>query len=649
MINNFINTVYFVYVGYPLPKYAVSSIKLAKEFSGMKIHILTNSKNYKFLNTIVNDFTALEDFYQSKSLEISKKIISSTVYDENFWVKTVERYFVLYDYFKRAKINSFFHAELDQLLFRTDLLVENILKTQQKGIFIPYQNKNSVVASVLFCNEITALESLLHEAKSGKPYISEMDLIANWSNLNPSLAISLPTLASKIIRKNIATPNKIFELGAEELGGIVDAAQLGHWVGGIDPKLIPIYITPKTKFVAPKNNHYVSKEILEKINFQIDVKEKKLQITYNGDKFNVFNIHLHSKIHQSLIFPKNSMVKLFKLANKKKAVHYKITKIIQLNIFYKKILQKFKNSKELKLSFLNKLNFFKKKINLFFDHRPSSYPHISGDTFRKIANFVWENNNMKINLQDIKAGDIIFCESDCLSEINNLIINKINVPVILLLGNSDINFSFKNFNYINRNKVFDIYAQNLVDKIDDWKVLPIGLENLWHSKNGKLSKKITIETAETQKIYRVMQAFNIDTNINDRSIAAKDLMESGVADKISYTYNIIYQQHLKNYAFIASPPGNGIDTHRIWEAFHFNCVPVVLKSHMTLFYEAIGLPIWVLNNYAELKEFDENMLRNKYLNLVNKFKSEAIWAQYWIKKIFESSKFAKINFHNNHL
>jgi len=645
MINNSINTIYFVYIGYPFPKYAISSIKLAREFSGMKIHILTNSKNYKYLGKIANDFTALEDFYNSKNLEISKKIVSNKNYKNNFWITTVERYFVLYEYFDKTKIKSFFHAELDQLLFRTDVMVENILKTKRRGIFFPYDNPNSVVASVVFCNELKALKSLLNEAVNGKPYRSEMDLIAHWSSLNPNLVISLPTFASKIIGKNIATPKKIFELETDDLGGVVDAAQLGQWVGGIDPALIPIHITPKNKFVNPnEKKYYLSRKILDKINFQLDVEKKKLNIFYNGCKFNVFNIHLHSKIHQSLTFSKDSIVKFFKLANKKKAVHFKITKIIQLKNYYKKIYEKFKNLTIFKLSLLNKMNVLKKKVNLFFDYRPSSYPYISGDTFRKIANYVWEDGNKKIKPYNLKAGDIIFCQSDLLFELNNIVIKKITVPIILLLGNSDLNHTLKNFIDIDRKKVFDVYAQNLVDKIDNWKVLPIGLENLWHSKNGILSKKMMKELIATQKNFRILRAFNIDTNVNVRLLASKDLKESRVVDELDYTYNYIYQKYLKKYAFVASPPGNGIDTHRIWEAFHFNCIPIVFKSQMTSVYETIGLPIWVLNNYAELKKYDEKMLRNKYLSLANKFKSKAIWSDYWIKKIHESSVLAKIKF-----
>lgn len=193
-----------------------------------------------------------------------------------------------------------------------------------------------------------------------------MDLIAHWSSLNPNLVISLPTFASKIIGKNIATPKKIFELETDDLGGVVDAAQLGQWVGGIDPALIPIHITPKNKFVNPnEKKYYLSRKILDKINFQLDVDKKKLNIFYNGCKFNVFNIHLHSKIHQSLTFSKNSIVKFFKLANKKKAVHYKITKIIQLKNYYKKIYEKFKNLTIFKLSLFNKMNVLKKKSIYF--------------------------------------------------------------------------------------------------------------------------------------------------------------------------------------------------------------------------------------------------------------------------------------------
>jgi hypothetical protein len=98
-----------------------------------------------------------------------------------------------------------------------------------------------------------------------------------------------------------------------------------------------------------------------------------------------------------------------------------------------------------------------------------------------------------------------------------------------------------------------------------------------------------------------------------------------------------HQKALARYAFVASPPGNGLDTHRTWEAMYLNCVPIVKRSFMTEEFERLGLPIWIVDSYEELKKYDENALKAKYLELEPKFKSDALWFDYWKDLIRKSS------------
>ena len=46
------------------------------------------------------------------------------------------------------------------------------------------------------------------------------------------------------------------------------------------------------------------------------------------------------------------------------------------------------------------------------------------------------------------------------------------------------------------------------------------------------------------------------------------------------------------------PRGNGIDSHRLWEALYLDCIPVIVKADWTAAYS--GLPLLVLESWADL-------------------------------------------------
>ena len=76
-----------------------------------------------------------------------------------------------------------------------------------------------------------------------------------------------------------------------------------------------------------------------------------------------------------------------------------------------------------------------------------------------------------------------------------------------------------------------------------------------------------------------------------------------------------YVYNLSKYAFCVCPRGNGIDTHRIWEALHMGCVPIV-KRHVT--HECLlDLPVLFVDDWREithekLVQFIEQIPNNIY-------------------------------------
>lgn len=293
-------TVHFVYLGKTLPQYAKASLALASEYSGMHVHLIGNRELFPGLNDSLCDFTAIEDFQTDNSLNVHKaKIKSDKNFRDGFWFKTLERFFVLYDFARYRQLKSIFHAELDQFLFGTDELVKNIEKNNRSGIFVPFHSDKAAIASVFYCNQLDALRSLLIEAINGDTYPNEMALIAQWAAKNLDMAVSLPTAASLIKGRNVATPKGLWEITASELGGVVDAAQLGQWIAGIDPRNVPIWELPKTKFVDKPAKNLLSQRELESLSFELGFDKRTLLLAIDkAPTARVFNLHIHSKIHQ---------------------------------------------------------------------------------------------------------------------------------------------------------------------------------------------------------------------------------------------------------------------------------------------------------------------------------------------------------------
>lgn len=79
------------------------------------------------------------------------------------------------------------------------------------------------------------------------------------------------------------------------------------------------------------------------------------------------------------------------------------------------------------------LGFVLCSISTFLNcNRVSSYPFISGDTFRSIADHIIDETNQDIDFKTIKDGDIIFLKSDYIPYFFDNVYPYIMQPIILI-------------------------------------------------------------------------------------------------------------------------------------------------------------------------------------------------------------------------
>ena len=95
-----------------------------------------------------------------------------------------------------------------------------------------------------------------------------------------------------------------------------------------------------------------------------------------------------------------------------------------------------------------------------------------------------------------------------------------------------------------------------------------------------------------------------------------------------------YLSELKQSMFILSPPGNGIDCHRTWEAIL--SVPIVLSS-FSFGALAESSPVWEVDDFPQLNSAQLHSYRH------TRFDAPGVFANYWFILFKQASQQAKFN------
>lgn len=84
-------------------------------------------------------------------------------------------------------------------------------------------------------------------------------------------------------------------------------------------------------------------------------------------------------------------------------------------------------------------------------------------------------------------------------------------------------------------------------------------------------------------------------------------------------------QHL----FIASPPGNGLDCHRTWEAMILGSIPIILSTELDPLFD--NLPVVIVKKWEEITE--DNLRKWRQSILSRKYDLKKLEQQYWVNFI----------------
>lgn len=227
---------------------------------------------------------------------------------------------------------------------------------------------------------------------------------------------------------------------------------------------------------------------------------------------------------------------------------------------------------------------------------------------------------------DIKKYKVVYVYTHFLQEFFDKFFSSLD-EVILITNNSDDGINDKYLKYLEGSNIKKWYCQNRETTHSKLFSIPIGLANSqWSHGNQRLITQIRDENNSKKNL--VYKNFDIGTNLGERSKCNIITEKNGIL-LASKTSIIEYWRTLSESMFAISPPGNGIDCHRIWEALYLRSVPVIVYHES--FSQFKHLPILFINDWSEVTiEF----LRSKINEFANAdFNLPELNISYWYKKI----------------
>lgn len=238
--------------------------------------------------------------------------------------------------------------------------------------------------------------------------------------------------------------------------------------------------------------------------------------------------------------------------------------------------------------------------------RESIAPFINGDTFRYYCNHAYDELAM-LNPMQVRDGDAIFINGDYADRFFTAVHPRIRSRYILVSHNTDYPFPGKYAHVLNDEKLLAWFTQNPDGTVHPKLYpLPIGVRNRsWDPQNKEILTKY--KAMNLPKVYLAYCNFTPHTYPEERNPVFQMCTGSSYCYCASWKDFDAYARDLASSKFVIAPRGNGLDTHRLWEAMYAGSIPVTKTSSLDSL--LAGLPVVILQDWSELSE---EFLNQKY-------------------------------------
>lgn len=528
----------------------------------------------KVLDRII--FIKIEDIPQSeltKQFQVSARLDRS--FRNGFWFSASYRFFILADFMSALDIENCIHLENDVVLYFDP--TERVEQFRAFAEFaVPLDRVRAIPGIVWFKNADIAAK--LTQFISNRSDSNDMDTLGAFALRDDLGSKPLPTVPLGYAQsKNLALDR--YCQGLEAFGGIFDGAAIGQYIGGVhwmnDPSDTRFFENESSDF------HIADCEFSWKYG-----EHRSPVIRFGGIETPVLSLHAHSKDLLG-VSPYNSASPINKYEY---LTGERIQALADLTISSEQVTafhgrDKILTSVLLEIPEKEEKKWFKKtKI-----HSAPDLPFLDA-------------------CQSVK---IIFVYTHLIWYFKKFIAPRMNKPFILLTHNSDHAVTVDDLDLLNNPFLKYWYAQNCEFSHTKLRALPIGLANSqWGSERLDDMHQVSQLYSKTHLLY---VNFSSSTHEGRKKIIDAIAQLPGVTLGESVDFKS-YLMQMAKHQFCLCPRGNGIDTHRFWEAQYLNTIPVLLRSDWTPAYS--NLPILLVDSWESLAQID---LEKAYIQISSTF------------------------------
>jgi hypothetical protein len=522
----------------------------------------------------VLEFVAVETITPSQTTtEFRRTTKLNKKFRSGFWFHASNRFYVIADYMTATSLDNCLHIETDVVLYFDP--AEKLTQFQEYADFsVPLDRKRAIPGVVWLKNSLVAKRltehMLLHKDQD------DMATLGEFCLKNPSIARPLPSIPVEYAIQHDLDQKRYCQ-GLDLFGGIFDCAAIGQYVGGIhwlnDPENTRFFLNESSDLNMSQFDFTWRSSVIGRVP----------QIGLGITKTKILSLHAHSKDLLG-VSPANTSLQI---ERSEIISGERIQALADLTISTKEI-NKFHSKAEIEPKEILNIPVISRRISILKTRSEHTAPD-------------------EIFLAKCNEKNKIFVYTHLIPYFKKYIAPRLNSNFILITHNSDNAVSLDDLDLLNHPKLITWYAQNAEVSHSKLQAIPIGVANQqWGSEKIDQLLKAAQAVEKTGLVYANFSASTHPSRLEARN-ALNEI--AGITIEQNVTFNQ-YAKQLASHKFCICPRGNGIDTHRFWEAQYLDCIPIILRQDWTEAYS--GLPVVLLDNWTHL---NLNELERLYIQI----------------------------------
>jgi hypothetical protein len=264
---------------------------------------------------------------------------------------------------------------------------------------------------------------------------------------------------------------------------------------------------------------------------------------------------------------------------------------------------------------------------------------VSAEQLMRACDQVWSaDSRADISLDRGRplAGSCVYCKVDHLIGLFDQV-RQVRNRVVLVSSESDRPIT-KEFFQRRPPQIAHWFSTNIQTKDERLSALSLGLANSYCGITLKAPLIATRSRSFPERSRWLYVNFRTTSNPAAREPVMRHFQSLNNEDWVTVQEAKLglepFLDEMTSHRFVLCPPGNGIDTHRLWEALYSRTIPVALAHYATDSFR--DLPILFVEDFRELTR---GFLAREYQRITSsKWNWQKLFLPWWLDRIREQKE-----------